>query len=78
MGFLLRFAVVDFLLGDMMPKKYQNYYNQILETKEFPFDLRTANNPNKISGSVRHFIKVKNLPLKVKIRGERITINKKG
>lgn len=77
MGFLLCFALVDFLLGDVMALKYWDIYNQILNAKDFSFDIRTGRNPHRAAFPIRHFLVKNHLPLTLKVRGERLIINKK-
>lgn len=76
MDFLHGFTLDFILCGDVM-KKYWDIYNQILTAKSFPVDIRTGRNPQRVAFPIRHFLIKNNLPLTLKVRGERLIINKK-
>lgn len=54
---------------------YSRYYEQILNAKEFPFDLKYVGDVLKITLNLRHWNKRKGYPYIIKQRNFRITIN---
>lgn len=62
-------------VGDDM-SKYSNYYEQIKSANCFPIDIKAVNT-SQVVKALQRLVKEEKLPLIVKRKLDRITVNKK-
>lgn len=60
-----------------MSTLYSQYYKQIEEAKEFPFDLKYFGNQKKIYQGIKNWVRAGNRPYVVKWKIYKIIIDKK-